>query len=292
MRIIARMGILSLWLVASLLSGQPDSLDLSIKRYARSLQPGEIVRLTVESPQPLLTLEAQAFERTFPGHPGSSPLVWQVLIGVDLDTKPGSQDIVLAGTSKSGEEFSRTYRLVIQEKTFPTRRLTVDSKYVNPPAEVLERIREESQTTSRIFATVTPSRLWEEPFAAPVPGPANSSFGKRSILNGQSRSPHSGTDFSGPTGTPVKAPGSGRVVLVKDLYYSGNTVIVDHGLGLYSYFGHLSRALVTEGQVLEQGDVLGEIGATGRVTGAHLHWAVRLNRTRVDAMSLIAVSGE
>ena len=292
MRIIARMGVFSLWLAASPLSGQPDSPDLRIKHYARSLQPGEIVRLTVESSEPLLSLEAEAFERTFRGHSSSSSLVWQVLIGVDLDTKPGSQDIVLAGTSKSGEEFSQTYRLVIQGKTFPTRRLTVESKYVNPPAEVLERIREESQTTSRIFAAVTPSRLWVEPFTAPVAAPANSSFGKRSILNGQPRSPHSGTDFSGPIGTPVKAPNSGRVVLAGDLYYSGNTVIVDHGLGLYSYFGHLSRALVAEGQVVEQGDVLGEIGATGRVTGAHLHWAVRLNRTRVDAMSLIAVSGK
>ena len=292
MRIFVRLGTLSLWVGASLLSGQPDPQDLTIRRYARSLQPGEIVRLTVESPQPLLGLEAQAFERTFEAYPGASPLVWQVLIGVDLDTTPGSYDVVLAGTSRSGEHVSQTYRLLIEDKAFPTRRLTVDSRYVNPPAEVLERIRAESEATSRIFATITPSRLWEEPFAAPVSQPANSSFGKRSILNGQPRSPHSGTDFSGPSGTPVKSPGSGKVVLVGDLYYSGNTVIVDHGLGLYSYFAHLSKALVTEGQFLDQGEVLGEIGATGRVTGAHLHWAVRLNRTRVDAMSLIAVSGE
>ena len=285
-----QMGVLSLWLAASLLSGHPDSLDLSIKSYARSLQPGEVVRLTVESPKPLLSLEARVFERTFSGHP-ASPLVWNVLVGVDLDTSAGSQDVVLAGTLESGEDFSQNYRLVIEDKVFPTRRLTVDTKYVNPPAEVLKRIREESQRTRRIFAAITSSRLWAAPFTAPVPGPANSSFGKRSILNGQPRSPHSGTDFSGPTGTPVEAPNSGRVVLVGDLYYSGNTVIVDHGLGLYSYFAHLSRTLVTEGQILEQGDVLGEIGATGRVTGPHLHWAVRLNRTRVDPLSLIAVSG-
>ena len=348
MKVIAdiQMGVLSLWLAASLLSGHPDSLDLStpfhkyndvcgwvlrgevakrgggdapastrrlasiwspsrsqqtssylwkgvlsIKRYARFLQPGEVVRLTVESPKPLLSLEARVFGRTFSGHPSSSPLVWNVLVGLDLDTSPGSQDVVLAGTLESGEDFSQNYRLVIEDKVFPTRRLTVDTKYVKPPAEVLKRIREESQRTRRIFAAITSSRLWVAPFTAPVPGPANSSFGKRSILNGQPRSPHSGTDFSGPTGTPVEAPNSGRVVLVGDLYYSGNTVIVDHGLGLYSYFAHLSRTLVTEGQILEQGDVLGEIGATGRVTGPHLHWAVRLNRTRVDPLSLIAVSG-
>ena len=287
-----QMGVLGLWLATPLLGGHPDFLDLSVKRYARSLQPGEIVRLTVESPKPLLSLEARVFERSFSGQPDSSSLVWKVLVGVDLDTPPGGQDIVLAGTSESGEDFSQTYRLVIEDKTFPTRRLTIDSRYVDPPADVLKRIREESQRTRRIFAAITSSRLWEVPFTAPVPGSANSSFGKRSILNGQPRSPHSGTDFSGPTGTPVEAPNSGRVVLVADLYYSGNTVIVDHGLGLYSYFAHLSKALVSEGQILEQGDVLGEIGATGRVTGPHLHWAVRLNRTRVDPLSLIAVSAE
>jgi len=286
------MGVLGLWLATPLLGGHPDFLDLSVKRYARALQPGEIVRLTVESPKPLLSLEARVFERSFSGQPDSSSLVWKVLVGVDLDTPPGGQDIVLAGTSESGEDFSQTYRLVIEDKTFPTRRLTIDSRYVDPPADVLKRIREESQRTRRIFAAITSSRLWEVPFTAPVPGSANSSFGKRSILNGQPRSPHSGTDFSGPTGTPVEAPNSGRVVLVADLYYSGNTVIVDHGLGLYSYFAHLSKALVSEGQILEQGDVLGEIGATGRVTGPHLHWAVRLNRTRVDPLSLIAVSAE
>ncbi len=285
-----QIGVLNLLPVAAMPAGHPDSPDLSITRYARSLQPGEIVGLTVVSPRPLLSLEARVFERTFRGHPASSPLVWKVLIGVDLGTPPGSVDVVLAGKSESGHGFSQTDRLVIKDKTFPTRHLTVDSKYVDPPAEVLKRIREESQRIKRTFAAVTSSRHWDAPFIVPVPGSASSSFGKRSILNGQPRSPHSGTDFSGPTGTPVEAPNSGRVALVGDLYYSGNTVIVDHGLGLYSYFAHLSKAFVREGQMLEQGDILGEIGATGRVTGPHLHWAVRLNRTRVDPLSLIAVS--
>ncbi len=279
-----------LLLAALSLPIHPESENVKIKRFARALQPGEVVRLTFESPRPVLRLEARAFERSFAGYSDSSPKVWHVLLGVDLDTGPGGQDVELIGKWEGGVDFSRVYRLIIEDKTFPTRRLTVDSKYVNPPPETLERIREESRKTKEIFAAESPSRLWDGPFLAPVSGPANSSFGKRSILNGQPRSPHSGTDFSGATGTPVKAPHSGKVVLVGDRYYSGNTVILDHGLGLYSYFAHLSRALVSEGQMLEQGDILGEIGATGRVTGPHLHWSVRLKRTRVDPLSLIAVS--
>lgn len=279
-----------LWLALTL-PGHPDSGSVTIERFARSLQPGEVIRLTFKSPRPLVHLEARVFDRWFTGYSDSTRMVWNVLLGVDLDTGPGGQDVKLSGNWEGGGEFSRVYRLVIKDKDFPTRRLTLDAKYVNPPPETLERIREEAHTTRKIFATASGTRLWSGPFVAPVSGPPNSSFGKRSILNGQLRSPHSGTDFSGATGTPVKAPNSGRVVLVRNLYYSGNTVILDHGLGLYSYFAHLSKALVDEGQMLEQGDILGGIGATGRVTGPHLHWAVRLKQTRVDPLSLVAVAG-
>ena len=109
-------------------------------------------------------------------------------------------------------------------------------------------------------------------------------------MNGQERSPHSGTDFKGASGTPIKAPNGGSVVLTADLYYSGNTVIIDHGFGLYSYFCHLSRFESQEGDTVGAGDIVGYVGATGRVTGPHLHWTVRLVKTRVDPLSLMAVA--
>ncbi len=261
-----------------------------IKRFARALQPGEIIRLTVESNKTLLSLEARAFGKSFAGYFDPSLEVWRVFLGVDLDVKPATHEVVLLGTWKEGGDFFKSYRLVIQEKVFPTRHLTVDPKYVNPPSETLERIRKESKITKKIFSMSSDRKLWTGPFVAPVPGQPNSSFGKRSILNGKPRSPHSGTDFSGSRGTSVKTPNTGKVVLVRDLYYSGNTIIVDHGLGLYSYFAHLSKTFVSEGQKLKRGEILGEIGATGRVTGPHLHWAVRLNQARVDPLSLIVVS--
>jgi murein DD-endopeptidase MepM/ murein hydrolase activator NlpD len=154
---------------------------------------------------------------------------------------------------------------------------------------VLARIQKESETVRAIFDVVSSERYWAGPFGLPVPGPPISEFGKRSVYNGQPRSPHAGTDFAGATGTPVKAPNAGRVVLAASLYYSGNTIILDHGQGLYSYFGHLSAFSAREGDMVAAGDVVGRVGATGLVTGPHLHWSVRLAGTRVDPLSLVDV---
>jgi len=125
-----------------------------------------------------------------------------------------------------------------------------------------------------------------------VPDQANSIFGTRSIFNGVRRSPHSGTDFLSPAGTPIQAPNGGRVVLARNLYFTGNTLVIDHGLGLLSLFAHLSAFSVQEGDVVSTGQIVGNVGATGRVTGPHLHWAVRANGSRVDALSLLAVLGQ
>ena len=115
--------------------------------------------------------------------------------------------------------------------------------------------------------------------------------GSRSIFNGQPRSPHSGADFLSPAGTPVAAPNAGRVVLADDLYYTGGTIVIDHGVGVISVFAHLSSIDVTEGTAVNVGDVVGKVGATGRVTGAHLHWTLRVGGTRVDPLSLLDLLG-
>ena len=134
-------------------------------------------------------------------------------------------------------------------------------------------------------------RLWRAPFERPVPGPSNGRFGARSVFNGQARSPHAGADFSSEAGTPVKAPNAGKVVAARELFFTGNTVIVDHGAGVSSLLAHLSRIDVHEGDLVTPGEIIGAVGATGRVTGPHLHWAVRVGRARVDPLSLLAVLG-
>lgn len=124
-----------------------------------------------------------------------------------------------------------------------------------------------------------------------MPQEANSAFGTRSIFNGKPRNAHGGADFLSPSGTIVHAPNAGRIVVARSLYYSGNTVIIDHGLGVFSMLAHLSRIDVKEGDLIIANQTLGLVGATGRVTGPHLHWAVRAGNARVDPLSLLATLG-
>jgi murein DD-endopeptidase MepM/ murein hydrolase activator NlpD len=253
------------------------------------MQPGEVVLLTITATASLDTMKVRAFDvdaRPLP----IDARTWKALIGIDLDTKPGAYSVSVDATV-AGQAQHATHRLVVLPKTFPTRTLTVDDAFVNPPVSVTARITEEAKTLATIWTQSSPAPLWTGALARPVAEPANSAFGSRSVFNGQARSPHAGADFLSPSGTPVKAPANGTVVLARDLYYSGNTVIVDHGLGLFSFFAHFSAIAVHDGDTVKVGTVLGLVGATGRVTGAHLHWAVRLNGARVDPLSLLAVMG-
>ncbi len=263
----------------------PDD-GLRVTHWARGIQPGEVLLLRLESDQPLVSAEARFLERTFPlfedGEGG-----WVGLVGIDLEAGPGSGVLEVHGRT-GGQTLRHTLPLQVRAKKFPVRHLQVEDRYVSPPPEVQRRIEEESRLVSSIFGRTDSRRWWEGAFLRPVPGPALSSFGARSVFNGKPRSPHSGTDFRAAEGTPVQAPNRGRVVLARELYFAGNTVILDHGGGLYSYFAHLSRFAVEEGQEVRRGQVVGAVGATGRVTGPHLHWTARLCGTRVDPLSLMA----
>jgi murein DD-endopeptidase MepM/ murein hydrolase activator NlpD len=261
-----------------------------ILQRARALEPGEVVVLKVESPAPQSQVEAVVFGKTFPFFADNTGRTWTGLVGIDLEAAAGAYAVKIQLTDRLGNTQVCDHPLKIAGKVFPTRSLTVDEKFVTPPKEILGRIEDEGKRVAAIFAAVEEQRYWRGTFLAPVPGPSISSFGKRNIMNGKPRSPHSGVDFDADEGTSIRAPNAGRVVLVGDLYYSGNTVIIDHGQGLYSYFAHLSRFSAKEGDRVARGDIIGRVGATGRVTGPHLHWSVRLVGARVDPLSLIAVS--
>jgi murein DD-endopeptidase MepM/ murein hydrolase activator NlpD len=258
---------------------------LTITTRSRAVAPGEIVLVTITSTAPIAAPRVHAFDRDLPSF-AVDDRRWRVLVGIDLDVKPGKY--VMTVDAGAGHA---SHTLVVAPKQFPVRKLTVDEAFVNPPESVLARIAEESKLVAAIWNAPGAERLWNGPFERPVPQPANSAFGTRSVLNGQPRSPHGGADFLSPTGTPIKSPNAGRVVLARSLYYTGNTVIIDHGLGLFSYFAHLSETAVTEGQDVTTGAIVGKVGATGRVTGPHLHWTVRVGGARVDPLSLLAILG-
>ena len=139
----------------------------------------------------------------------------------------------------AGSAIETTHPLLVRARRFATRSLSVDEAFVNPPPAVEARIQQEAVELARIWKTSADQRQWKTPFVRPVPGAANSAFGTRSVFNGQPRSPHGGADFMSPTGTPILAPNAGRVVLARDLYFTGNTVIIDHGLGLLSMLAHM-----------------------------------------------------
>jgi murein DD-endopeptidase MepM/ murein hydrolase activator NlpD len=269
---------------------RPAAPSITIAADARAKQPGELVVFTLTMPASLGTPRVKAFDRAaLPFQ--IDPTSWRVLVGIDLDTAPGTYGVsVDAGPSATAVH--KTYSLVVAPKKFATRKLTVDESFVNPPANMQERISRESALLAEIWQRSTPAKLWNGPFVRPVPQEANSAFGTRSIFNGQPRSAHSGADFLSPAGTPIKSPNAGQVVLAEDLYYSGNTLIIDHGLGLYSLFAHLSVIDVRKGVAVATGDVVGKVGATGRVTGPHLHWMVRVGGARVDPLAVLELLGK
>jgi murein DD-endopeptidase MepM/ murein hydrolase activator NlpD len=214
------------------------------------------------------------------------------LLGVDLEKAAGEYELKVTGQTAIGERISCNVMVAVRKGQFATEKLQVEKQFVEPSPEQVKRANEERQKLRDIFDRVTPERLWEGPFRIPLDGvTTGSNFGKRRILNGNPGSPHGGMDLPGTTGTPVHAAQRGRVALAEELFFSGNTVVVDHGLGIYTLYGHLSEINVKAGDALESGAVLGKVGATGRVTGPHLHWGLTVERARVNPLLLVKLLG-
>jgi murein DD-endopeptidase MepM/ murein hydrolase activator NlpD len=219
-----------------------------------------------------------------------SPDLWRALLGVDLELKPENYPLTLTAKTESSEEISCSATIDVKEGKFATESLKVAPNFVEPNAEQLARAEAERQRLRAIFATITPERFWDGSFHYPLAGvTTGGNFGKRRILNGQAGSPHGGVDFPAPAGTPVYAAQRGRVVLAEPLYFSGNTVIIDHGLGLYTFYAHFESISVQPGDLVDTGALLGKVGATGRVTGPHLHWGATVNRARTNPLDLISL---
>ena len=255
---------------------------------ARAIQPGELVVLNVTTAAPAQAVRVHGMGREFPAF-SETPTTWRALVGLDLDVRPGRYELSVAAGQSAADQTK--YTLVVTPKSFITRELTVDPAFVNPPVEAQSRIQADASRLNLVWASSSTVRLWSGAFVRPVTAPANSAFGSRSVFNGERRNPHGGADFASTAGTPVRAPNAGRVRVAADLYFTGHTVVIDHGLGLFSLFAHLQTIDVREGDPVVTGQFVGNVGATGRVTGPHLHWTVRVNDARVDPLSLLALLG-
>lgn len=212
--------------------------------------------------------------------------LWKTILGVDLDTKPGAYRADFVLTRDHGEIEKREVTVNVVRKSFPTSQLNVAERFVKLSKADLNRAARESRETEAIYARVTTDLVPSEPFVVPIPGASGRNFGERRIFNGEPRAPHAGADLRANTGTPVHATNHGRVVLAKNLFFTGNTVILDHGSGIFSLYAHLSRMNVKRGDIVTNGEIVGLVGATGRVTAPHLHWGMRVQGARVDPFSL------
>jgi murein DD-endopeptidase MepM/ murein hydrolase activator NlpD len=272
----------------ALANAQPNP-PIGITIAARTLKPGELIVFTLDVNGSPDSVSVDLFGRQTPAFTLGAGR-WRALVGIDLDQKPGPYVATIeAVTGTARQRVERSIRVL--PKRFPTRTLRVAPDYVNPPPATTARIEADSAFLERVFANSAPERLWHTSFVRPVPDPANSRFGTRSVFNGEPRSPHSGADFRSPLGRPVKAPLAGHIVGARELFFTGNVVIIDHGLGMFSLLAHLSRIDVKEGDDVEAGEVVGLVGATGRVTGPHLHWSLRVGGARVDPVSALVILG-
>ncbi|MBV7436550.1 peptidoglycan DD-metalloendopeptidase family protein [Aeromonas sp. sif2416] len=200
---------------------------------------------------------------------------WIAIVGIPLKSATGPQSLVVGD--------GRRLSFLVQPKHYREQHIKLkNGRQVNPLAEDMVRINRELAEQTQAYQTFSPTQPSNLLFDKPVQGPLSSPFGLRRFFNGEERNPHSGLDFAVGAGTPIKAPAAGKVILIGNYFFNGNTVFVDHGQGLISMFCHMSKVDVKLGQSLPRGGIVGRVGATGRATGPHMHWNVSLNDARVD----------
>ncbi|MFI5361575.1 MAG: M23 family metallopeptidase [Elusimicrobiota bacterium] len=278
----------SLLLAAALLA--PGAFaEPSLIVQSRAVSRGELLLVVVEGEGAKKAPAAEFQGRALEFFPAASTDTWLAFIGLDLDASTGPATLSATLRDASGRAVRKTQVLYVGPGNFPTQELKVAQKFVTPSKNDAERAEGEAVQVHELYAHGEEKRLFEGRFDPPIPGAATSRFGERRVFNGQPRAPHSGMDLKAKKGTPVRAPAAGKVVLAGSLYFSGNTIILDHGLGLTTLYAHLSRMLVKRGDAVKKGELIGKVGATGRVTGPHLHWALKLREARVDPYSLVAI---
>jgi len=211
---------------------------------------------------------------------------WQILVGIPLMEKLGKKIIKVQDTS------TRSFDFEVMEHTYTEQHITLKGKkkiYVNPNLAHMDRIKSERPALSSARKIFSDDILSDGLFTRPVNGVTTSPFGLKRFYNGEARRPHTGLDYAGDTGSPIKAPADGKVILAGEFFFNGNAIFLDHGQGMISVYIHMNERLAKQGQQIKQGEVIGTIGQTGRATGPHLHWGVYLNQTVINPNLLLGM---
>ncbi len=254
-------------------------------------QPSIEVRPTTARPGDVLLVLVRGADETPEGKAGARKLRFyplgdhhEALAAVPLEQPPGplSVRVVVAG-------IELTAAVEVEPGNFPQRELTVDQKFIAPPASVKARIAADQRAFAKAWRTSFGPRLFAEGFARPRDAEVTARFGDQRMLNGKKKTVHYGLDLDGQLGDPVTAANDGTVVLVRDCYTSGNTVLLSHGGGVFTGYFHLSGFKVKPGAKVKRGELIGLVGNTGRVTGPHLHFLARVDRLYVNPEALLSL---
>ncbi len=250
---------------------------------------GQIVLVKVSTVDPVTQIQGKFLGRTisfFQESRPDEPKGFVGLLGIDMQDEPGTH--LLTVTIGNGEQTRiLNYAVVVAKEQFRVEHLKLPKEKVDLDEQSLAQWKSEQQLVQEALAADSQIRLWQPGFVEPVNGKRTGIFGSVRIMNGQPRNPHNGEDIGAPLGTEVAATNDGVVRLAVEHVFSGKGVYLDHGLGFYSMYFHLSDVLVKEGETVKAGQVIGKVGATGRATGPHLHWGVKLNGARVNPYALL-----
>jgi hypothetical protein len=261
---------------------------LPVEFVFRALQPGEVILARMKEPAPARRMTIRYASRTYELIPsgGDGP---GVLLGLDVGLKPEPLPVEITEEKADGSVERYQESLAVEPKEFSRRRFRVDEKMLTAPPSEQERVKREQDLLQAVYGIVTPAWQGTGAFIPPLAQEAYQNFGQQRIYNRTITSVHAGVDIAAPYGTLVRASNSGTVVLASDLYFSGRTVILDHGRGVFSQYYHCSKLLVKRGDTVRKGAFIARVGNTGRSTGPHLHWGIRIFDSRVDPFSLLAL---
>lgn len=283
----AAIWIWGLTCIFALPSEGAGSAGLTLEVSAARPKQGQIVVVSVRTGEPLTQATLSDGKREIAMEPDAGGRRFRALLGIDFESAVGRREIRVDAVDARGGARGVAKVLDVRSGRFPTQKLKVAPAYVEPPEEELARIAADREKVARVWAEPDSSRRFERAFRLPVASEGHGGFGVRRVFNGKPRSPHDGVDLAAAQGEPVAAPATAVVALADELYFSGGTVILDHGSGLFTTYFHLSAIDVRAGEAVVAGQRIGAVGATGRATGPHLHWGARLHLARVNPLDLL-----
>ncbi len=283
-------------------------LDSSIKASFKpeKIKQGDILLVTVKANPGAYKISGTFLDKPVYFYTDLNKNSYSALIGIDMNTEPKVYTLSLileketnppsppfakvgkvGLLNEKGGKIKKNYKIKIRPAKFGLQKLTLPKEMVELDEETLKRVRAEQEKIGKVWNIFTEGYLWDGNFIAPAEGELSSNFGLRRIINGEQKNPHNGIDFAAPEGAPVYAPNHGRVVFIDEQFFSGKSLVIDHGFGLFTMYFHLSEILVDDGEDIKKGRVIAKVGKSGRATGPHLHWGMRLNGAKVNPISIV-----